>query len=91
MADSYIGLAAEVLSIIADIATPDAELKSQCDSNMNFETRTQALSLGQTLLLASALQKRLTQWVCSPSNDDSQVLLEESYRNSALIYLFQYI
>lgn len=58
---------------------------------MNFETRTKALSLQQSLLLASTLEKRLTHWVCSPFDDDGLVLLAESYRSSALIYLFQCI
>jgi hypothetical protein len=91
VADSYFGLASEVLSIIADIATLNVELKAQSEPNMNFEACAQALSLEQSLVLASALEERLTQWVCSPSDDDGLVLLAESYRSSAFIYLFQCI
>lgn len=91
VADSYFGLAADILSMIADIARLNVELKAQSEHDITFETGTQTFSVGQSLLLASALEERLTQWVCSPSDDDGLVLLAESYRNSALIYLFQCI
>jgi hypothetical protein len=91
VADSYFGLAAEVISVIADIATLNAELKAQTDPISIIEAQAQALSLDQSLVLASVLEKRLTQWVCSPSDDDGLVLLADSYRSSALIYLFQCI
>lgn len=91
VADSYFGLAAEVLSIIADIATLNVELKAQSEPDLNVDVQARALSLEQSLLPAPALEKQLTHWFCSPSDDDGLVLLAESYRSSALIYLFQSI
>ncbi|KAJ6164005.1 fungal-specific transcription factor domain-containing protein [Penicillium chermesinum] len=97
--DSHFGLAFEILEIISQIATLNEQRKSEgsteigqpLDSQVAVQNTNPSPLIVPPDLLGSlqALEYRLQQWVCPQSTDMSLKLLAESYRGSALIYLYR--
>ncbi|KAJ5094416.1 hypothetical protein N7456_010277 [Penicillium angulare] len=95
--DSYFGLAAEILEVVSHTAVLNHTLKTEINSIPNKEPGSlvhiidDKYSFPPSEILESlmALETRLEQWVCPPSEDMPLRLLAESYRSSALIYIYR--
>lgn len=99
--DSHFGLAFEILEIISEIATLNEQLKGAVSTEFNHINPSQILDDSQELVslplpepsdpAASllSLESRLQQWTCPQSADMSLRLLADSYRSSALIFLYR--
>lgn len=100
--DSHFGLAFEILEIISETASLNEKLKglaepsalgdtlgaAQFEDNQNIQP-TPLIVSPDPLTSLFALESRLLHWSCPQSPDVSLKLLAESYRGSALIYLYR--
>lgn len=107
VADSYFGLASEILNILYLITSLNQQVKhlQKGDSDvtgddlLGFNTHNdyahsqESLSylLSEVASEFESLELRLRQWKCPPSSDESLILLAESYRSSALLYLYRVV
>jgi hypothetical protein len=106
VADSYFGLASEILNILYQITSLNKQVKSlykdgsdSVDGDSSPSNTYSQAQLHSTFLLLlpevaatfASLEIRLKAWKCPPSNDESLVLLAESYRSSALLYLYRVV
>ncbi|CAG7918314.1 unnamed protein product [Penicillium olsonii] len=104
VADSYFGLASEIMTILYLIASLNGKIKSMHDGDMDLiyanASQSDAYnnfyphmapqpSISEINNTFTSLELRLREWVCPPSNDESLILLAESYRSSALLYLYR--
>ncbi|KAJ5266827.1 hypothetical protein N7478_009635 [Penicillium angulare] len=97
--DSYFGLASEILEVVSHTAVLNHRLKTDINSIPNKESSSGAvvqtidgqdsLSSLEILEALMTLETRLEQWTCPPSEDMPLKLLAESYRSSALIYIYR--
>jgi hypothetical protein len=90
MADSYFGLASEILEILYLIINLNVQVKSLKDQTSNY-TKALSVSISDISTTFTSLESRLKTWTCPPSNDKSLILLAESYRSSALLYLYRVV
>ncbi|KAJ5758112.1 uncharacterized protein N7511_006806 [Penicillium nucicola] len=88
MADSYFGLASEILEILYSIIDLNAKVKSLKPQTSN-DTNATPISIPDISTTFKSLESRLKAWTCPSSNDTSLILLAESYRSSALLYLYR--
>ncbi|CAG7991928.1 unnamed protein product [Penicillium salamii] len=98
LADSYFGLASEILTILYSITALNKKVKSlnadllHSDTSSNITShKTRSSSMSEIASTFSSLELRLREWVCPPSNDESLILFTESYRSSALLYLYRVV
>ncbi|KAH8423032.1 fungal specific transcription factor domain-containing protein [Aspergillus melleus] len=96
--DVYFGLASEILEIVSHTAVLNDKLKTminmiqpglETDSIIESNNGDSLLSLSDIAVKLVALEMRLKQWTCPPSEDMALRLLAESYRSSALIFLYR--
>lgn len=101
VADSYFGLASEILNMLYRITSLNKEVKSLHRGGSNsingdtlpsgiFDTQPQS-KLPEITATFTTLEFRLREWKCPPSNDRPLILLAESYRSSALLYLYRVV
>ncbi|KAJ5341452.1 hypothetical protein N7541_010576 [Penicillium brevicompactum] len=106
VADSYFGLASEILNILYSITSLNQQVKSLqksysgtagCDllgldtGDYAYSQRSISSILSEVASTFESLELQLQQWKCPPSNDESLILLAESYRSSALLYLYRVV
>lgn len=106
VADSYFGLASEILNILYRITSLNQQVKSLQKSHsgttgcylLGLDTGDYAYSqqsispiLSEVASTFESFELQLQQWKCPPSNDESLILLAESYRSSALLYLYRVV
>ncbi|KAE8342499.1 fungal-specific transcription factor domain-containing protein [Aspergillus arachidicola] len=98
MPDSHFGLASEILEILFHTATLNQEAKASNEpaspDSENDDGITPINTVGSVqgpdfLKKLLSLEARLKDWTCPPSADISLRQLAESYRGSALIYLYR--
>ncbi|KAE8315984.1 hypothetical protein BDV41DRAFT_574363 [Aspergillus transmontanensis] len=98
MPDSQFGLASEILEILFHTATLNQEVKASNEpaspDSENDDGITPINTVGSVqgpdfLNKLLSLEARLKDWTCPPSADTSLRQLAESYRGSALIYLYR--
>ncbi|KAJ5861111.1 uncharacterized protein N7529_008421 [Penicillium soppii] len=104
--DSYFGLASEIMSILYQITCLNQQVKSLYKGGSTFtdsdapppNSYSQTQDRGAVFPIMAdikptfaSLEILLKTWNCPPSNDESLVLLAESYRSSALLYLYRVV
>ncbi|KAK6831753.1 hypothetical protein RU639_002546 [Aspergillus parasiticus] len=98
MPDSHFGLASEILEILFHTATLNQAVKASNEpaspDSENDDGITPINTVGSVqgpdfLNKLLSLEARLKDWTCPPSADTSLRQLAESYRGSALIYLYR--
>ncbi|KAJ5731597.1 transcriptional regulator family: Fungal Specific TF [Penicillium malachiteum] len=95
--DSHFGLASEILEILSVTSTLKEEIKtlfSESETEGEFglgglDDAQRSIRISEFMATLASLESHLIDWTCPSSPDMFLRLLAESYRSSALIYLYR--